>query len=64
MLLEELSLSPLQVFWWQRNSEFFNKLAARPVGCGIHLTLLDNLHDSFHHEVSNFCSSTLVLNLC
>ena len=31
MLLEELSLSPLQVFWWQRTLEFFNKLAASPV---------------------------------
>ena len=51
MLLEELSLSPLQVFWWQ------SKLAARPVGSLFHLTLLDNLRDAFHHGVSNFCSS-------
>jgi hypothetical protein len=27
MLLEELGLSPLQVFWWRRTLEFWNRLA-------------------------------------
>ena len=57
MLLEKLSLSPLQVFWWQRTVEFFNKLAASPVGSLFHLTLLDNLRDAFYHGVDIFCSS-------
>ena len=32
MLLEELGLSPLHVFWWRRTLEFWNKIAASPVG--------------------------------
>ena len=31
MLLEELELSPLQVFWWRQTLEFWNKIAASPV---------------------------------
>ena len=57
MLLEKLSLSPLQVFWWQRTVEFFNKLAASPLGSLFHLTLLDNLRDAFHHGVDDVCIS-------
>ena len=31
VLLEELALSPLQVFWWQQTLEFWNMIAASPV---------------------------------
>jgi len=43
MLLEELGLSPLQVFWWRQTLEFWNKIAASPVGSIFHTCLLDNL---------------------
>ena len=52
MLLEQLSLSPLQVYWWQRILMFFNKLAASPVGSLSHLTVFDNLPEAFHHGVT------------
>ena len=32
VLLEELALSPLQIFWWQQTLEFWNMIAASPVG--------------------------------
>ncbi len=47
MLLEELGLSRLQVFWWRRTLEFWNKIAASPVGPLFHTILLDNLDDDF-----------------
>ncbi|DBA82658.1 TPA: hypothetical protein ACH3X1_006901 [Trebouxia sp. C0004] len=47
MLLEELVLSPLQVFWWQQTLEFWNKIAASLVGSLFHTILLDNLDDAF-----------------
>ncbi len=40
MLLEELGLAPLQVFWWRRTLEFWNKIAASPVGSQSCLTIL------------------------
>jgi len=40
MLLEELGLSPLQVFWWRRTLEFWNKIAASPVGSLFHTILI------------------------
>ena len=40
MLLEELGLSPLQVFWWRRTLEFWNKIAASPVGSLFHTILM------------------------
>jgi len=42
-----LGLSPLQVFWWRRTLEFWNRLAASPVGSLFHTILLDNLDDAF-----------------
>ncbi len=50
MLLEELGLSPLQVFWWRQTLEFWNKIAASPVGSLFHTILLDNLDDAFSVE--------------
>jgi len=57
MLLTELGLSSLKVFWWKHTLEFFNKLAASPAGSFFHLVLLDNQHDAFRRGVNNFCSS-------
>ena len=48
VLLEELALSPLQVFWWQQTLEFWNTIAASPVGSLFHTILLDTIHDAFH----------------
>ena len=47
MLLEELGLSPLQIFRWRRTFECWNKIAASPVGPLFHRILLDNLDDAF-----------------
>ena len=63
MLLEELGLSPLQVFWWQRDLAFWNKLVDSPVrgltGSQFHTILLDNLDDAFTvgRGVQNFSGS-------
>ena len=59
MLLEELGLTPLQVFWWRRTLEFWNKIAASPVGSLFHTILLDNLDDAFSvgNGAGNFCGS-------
>ncbi len=57
MLLTELGLLPLQVFWWQQTLEFYNKLAASPIDSLFHVILLDNLHDAFQCGVHNFCTS-------
>ena len=59
VLLEELALSPLQVFWWQQTLEFWNTIAASPVGSLFHTILLDNMHDAFHvrRGAKNFSSS-------
>ena len=47
MLLEELGLSPLQVFWWRQTLGFWNTIAASAVGSLFHIILLDNLGDAF-----------------
>ena len=59
VLLEELALSPLQVFWWQQTLEFWNTIAASPVGSLFHTILLDNIHDAFNvrRGAENFSSS-------
>ena len=59
VLLGELALSPLQVFWWQQTSEFWNMIAANPVGSLFHTILLGNIHDAFHvgRGAKNFSSS-------
>ena len=59
VLLEELALSPLQVFWWQQTLEFWNTIAASPAGSLFHTNLLDNIHDAFHvgRGAKNFSSS-------
>ena len=59
VLLEELALSPLQVFWWQQTLEFWNTIAVSLVGSLFHTILLDNIHDAFHvrRGAKNFSSS-------
>ncbi len=61
MLLEELGLAPLQVFWWRRTLEFWNKIATSPVGSLFHTVLLDNLDDAF--SVANGGSIVISLSL-
>ena len=58
VLLEELALSPLQVFWWQQTLEFWNTIAASPVGSIFHTIVIDNVHDAFHvgRGAKNFSS--------
>ena len=57
LLLTELGLSPLKVFWWQRTLDFFNKIAASPPDSLYHVILLDNHHDAFQRNVRNFSGS-------
>ena len=59
VLLEEVALSPLQVFWWQQTLEFWNTIAASPVGSLFHTTLLNNIHYDLHvgRGAKNFSSS-------
>ena len=56
MLLTELGLSALKVFWWQQTLQFFNKLAAAPRGSFFHTVLLDNQADAAR-GARNFCGS-------
>ena len=48
VMLEELALSPVEVFWWQQTLEFWYTIAASPVNSLFHIILLDNIHDAFH----------------
>ena len=57
MLLTELGLLPLQVFWWRQALQFWNNIHAMPAGSFFHTVLLDNLHDAFHGGACNFSSS-------
>lgn len=56
ILLAELGLLTLQVFWWRQTLKFFNKLVASPVDPLFHVVLLDNLHDAFACGAKNFCN--------
>ena len=47
LLLTELGLLPLQVFWWRQTLQFWNSLAGLPVGSLYHTVCLDNLADAF-----------------
>ena len=61
MLLAELSLLLLQVFWWQQTLQFWNSLAALPAGSFSHTVCLDNLTDAFCGVA---CSMALSLEGC
>ncbi len=57
--LEEFGLSPLQLFWWRRTLDFWNKIAASPSGSLFHTILLDHLDDavSVGNGAKNFSGS-------
>ena len=57
MLLAELGLLPLQVFWWRQTLRFWNSLAALPAGSFYHTVCLDNLTDAFQGGARNMASS-------
>ena len=57
MLLAELGLLPLQVFWWRQTLHFWNSLAALPVGSLYHTVCLDNLTDAFGGSACSMASS-------
>ena len=57
MLLAELGVLPLQVFWWRQTLQFWNSLAALPAGSFYHTVCLDNLTDAFGGGACNTASS-------
>ena len=59
MLLTELGLLPLQVFWRRQTLKFWNSLAALPVGSFYHTVCLDNINltDAFRGAACNLSSS-------
>ena len=59
MLLKELGLSPLQVFWWRQTLKLWNQIASSPIGLLFHTILLDNLDDVFsvRNSAKNFSGS-------
>ena len=56
LLLTELGLLPLQVFWWRQTLHFWNGLAGLPVGSLYHTVCLDNLTDAFQGGTDNLAS--------
>ena len=60
MLLSELNLLPLKVFWWRQCLRFWNKLVAAPLDSFHRTVLLDNLQDAVRFRVRNFSSSVAV----
>ena len=57
MLLCELNLLPLKVFWWRQCLCFWDKLVAVPLDSFHRTVLLDNLQDAVRFRVRNFSSS-------
>ena len=57
VMLTELGLLPLQVFWWRQTLRFWNGIASLPVGSFFHVVLLDSLCDAFEDHAFNFSSS-------
>ena len=57
LLLTELGLLPLQVFWWRQTPQFWNSLAVLPVGSLYHTVCLDSLTDAFQGGTCNMASS-------
>ena len=57
LILTELGLLPLQVFWWRQTLQFWNSLAGFPVGSLYHTACLDNLADAFQGGACNMASS-------
>jgi len=61
LLLIELGLRPLQLFWWRQTLRFWNQLATSPVGSMYHTVLLDNVWDASVRGVHNVASSVASL---
>ena len=57
LLLTELGLLPLQVFWWRQTLQFWNGLAGLPVGSLYHTVCLDNLTNAFKRGTCNLANS-------
>ena len=57
LLLTELGLLPLQLFWWRQTLQFWNSLAVLPVGSLYHTVCLDSLTDAFQGGSCNMASS-------
>ena len=57
MLLAELGLLPLQVFWWRQALLFWNGLAVLPSGSLYQTVCLDDFSDAFHGGACNMASS-------
>ena len=57
LLLTDLGLLPLQVFWWCQTLQFWNSLAVLPVGSLYHTVCLDSLTDAFQGGACNMASS-------
>ena len=57
LLLTELGLLPLQVFWWRQTLQFWNGLAGLPIGSLYHTVCLDNLTDAFQGGSDNLANS-------
>ena len=56
LLLTELGLLPLQVFWWRQTLQFWNGLAG-PIGSLYHTVCLGNLTDAFQEGTCNLANS-------
>ena len=57
LLLTELGLLPLQVFWWRQTLQFWHGLAGLPIGSLYHTVCLDNLTDAFREATCNLANS-------
>ena len=57
LLLTELGLLPLQVFWWRQTLRFWDSLAVLPVGSLYRTVCLDSLTDAFQGGACNMASS-------
>ena len=56
LLLTELGLLPLQVFWWPQTLQCWSGLAGLPIGCFYHTVCLDNLTDAFQEGACNMAN--------
>ena len=57
LLLTELGLLPLQVFWWRQTLQYWDSLAVLPVGFLYHTVCLDSLTNAFQGGACNMASS-------
>ena len=60
MLLSELNLLPLKVFWWRQCLQLGTEIVAAPLDSFHRTVLLDNLQDAVRFRVCTFSSSVAV----